>query len=96
MALKQTSRRCLDFLDLFQVGNNHSITSYDEQFVYIEAYKQLKQYALKTNKADVDYQMDKWNVKVITAISAFESQWAGVVGQQALDELKNQLMLRSE
>jgi len=39
MALKQTSRRCLDFLDLFQVGNNHSITSYDEQFVYIEAYK---------------------------------------------------------
>jgi len=33
--------------------------------------------------------MDKWNVKVITAISAFESQWAGVVGQQALDELKN-------
>jgi len=63
--------------------------SYDEQYVYIEAYKWLKQYALKTNKIDVDSQLDKWNIKVITAVSAFESHWNGVVTKMQLEELKN-------
>lgn len=44
---------------------------------------------MKINKLDVDSQLDKWNVKVISAISAFESHWMGVVGKQHLDELKN-------
>lgn len=89
MCVKSSSRRCLDFLDLFQVGNCHSIMSQDEQQVQIEAQKHLKQQALKTNKVDVDSQLDKWNVKVVSAVSAFEAQWNGVVDTMQLDELKN-------